>query len=309
MKINILITSSSFIDNEGPHKKFYSDPRFNITEVPGPNSESKMLELIKNIDGMICGDDFISKQVILKGSRNRLKVISKYGTGLDKIDLESAKLNNVVVKNCYGINHETVSEHFFALLLSHYKNIINSSVTNNNLWSRKTGKDLKNKKLGVLGVGNIGKEIIKRAISFNIQCKGFDKNPDTDFESKHDFLYSDLNEILIESDIIALCLSLDDNSKNIINSQTLAQMKKNVTIVNVSRGELVNEDSICEFLLNNSSASYLTDVLSVEPISNNHKFLSLKNVFITPHIGSRTSENVNNQADKAVKNLLENLNI
>ena len=309
MKLNILITSSSFINTEGRHKHIYNDNRINIIEFPGPNTEKEMLNVISNIDGVICGDDEFTDKVILKGVNSKLKVISKYGTGLDKIDQESCKRNNIILKNCHGINHETVAEHCFALILYHYKNINKSIVTKqNNNWIRFTGRDLKFKKIGILGTGNVGKEVIKLSNFFRLNIMSYDKQPDQIFAQKHNFKYHSIDDILKKSDIIVLSMSLNKDSENLINLENLKFIKKDATIINISRGGLINEADMYNFLKVNPEVHYLTDVLYEEPIKLDHDFLKLKNVTITPHIASRTKENVQAQGAMAVENLLSNLN-
>lgn len=309
MKLNILITSSSFINTEGRHKSIYYDDRINIIEFPGPNKEKEMLKVISKIDGVICGDDEFTERVIQKGVNSRLKVISKYGTGLDSIDQESCKRNNIILKNCHGINHETVAEHCFALILYHYKNINKSIVTKqNNKWNRFTGRDLKFKNIGILGTGNVGKEVIKLSSLFRLNVMSYDKKPDQNFAKKNNFKYYSIEDIFKKSDIIVLSMSLNKDSENIINLEILKLLKKDATIINISRGGLINEADMYNFLKVNPEVHYLTDVLSKEPIKPDHDFLKLKNVTITPHIASRTIENVQTQGAMAVENLLSNLN-
>ena len=121
--MKILLTSTSFIDTPGLHQERLYNAGLEIDFLRGPIKHSILLPIISKYDGIICGDDEITREVIFKGKEGNLKIISKYGIGLDKIDLDAAKELNVTVTNCPGVNHVAVAEHIIALLFSYYKNI------------------------------------------------------------------------------------------------------------------------------------------------------------------------------------------
>ena len=272
--------------------------------------EKDILNVIEDFDGIICGDDEITRDVIIKGVSNKLKVISKYGIGLDKIDLNAAKEFNLVVTNCPGVNQVTVAEHVFSLLLSFSKNIIpENNFVQNNTWERLIGFELYNKTIGIIGTGNVGKEVIKRAKVFGMHVLAFDKFPDFNFSSKYDFKYcNSLEELLKSSDIISLNLSLTNESIKLIGFNELKVVKQGLVIINTARAGLIDQDAIISGLDSGIIKGYLTDVLDTEPIVPGHPLLGRSNVIITPHIGSRTFENVVNQGTLAVQNLVNNLN-
>lgn len=310
MPLSILLTSTSFQDTPGEHQEFLNSSGLQISKLRGPLEEKQIISIIDKYDGIICGDDEITRAVIEKGAKGKLKAISKYGTGLDKIDLDAAKKFNISVKNCPAVNQTTVAEHVFALLLSYIKNIIQEhKYVQKGHWTRLIGSDLKNKTLGVIGTGNIGKEVIKRAKCFGMNIIGFDLVPDYSFQSKYNFNYvKTLNELFNNSDIISLHLNLNDNSRHIINKKTLLKMKKGVIIVNTARAELVEQCTIINGINSGIIEGYLTDVLEKEPIQPKHPYLNNLKIVITPHIGSRTFENVVKQGKMAVENLLFQLN-
>ncbi len=310
MSYEILLTSTSFQDTPGSHQELLSKQNFNVKTLRGPLKENVILEIIDKFDGIICGDDEITRAVITKGASGKLRIISKYGIGLDKVDLVAAKEFNINVFNCPGVNKATVAEHVFALLLSYMKNIISEhEVVQNQQWVRYVGKDLKNKTLGVFGTGNIGKEVVTRALAFGMKVIAFDKFQDNEFAELYNIEYLDSSKELIkQSDIISLNLSLDSNTKNIIGYESLNYMKKEVIIINTARAGLVENEAILEGINKGIIGGYLTDVLEEEPIPLNHPFLGNKKIIITPHIGSRTYENVVNQGTMAVKNLMMHIN-
>ncbi len=309
MSFKILLTSTSFQDTPGAHQQLLIEQGFELVKMRGPLKESVMLDVIKEFDGIICGDDEITRNVIKVGVSSKLKIISKYGIGLDKIDLNAAKEFNIPVTNCPGVNQVTVAEHVFALLLSFAKNIVPESILiKNQKWVRLIGTELFGKTIGIIGTGNVGKEVIKRALSFGMNVVAFDKFKSEDFANQYGFNYcKTLGELFSQSDIISLNLSLSPGTGYIIDSEALSVMKNGVIIINTARAGLVDQNIIIDGIKSGKITGYLTDVLEEEPMVNNHPFLEYENILITPHIGSRTYENVVNQGKMAVENLLKYL--
>jgi D-3-phosphoglycerate dehydrogenase len=304
----ILLTSTSFQDTPGAHHKLLESHGFDLVKLRGPLKEEEILNVIDQFDGIICGDDEITRNVIQKGA-GKLRVISKYGMGLDKIDLAAAKDFQIPVTNCPGVNQATVAEHVFALLLTFIKNVIpENNYVQNQHWVRLIGSELNGKTLGVLGTGNVGKEVIKRALAFGMSVVAFDKYPSKDFATQYNMAYVEtVGELIQKSDIISLNLSLDISTSHIIGEAALDVMKEGVIIVNTARAGLVNQNTILKGIETGKIKGYLTDVLDEEPMVKDHPFLNYKNIIITPHIGSRTYENVVNQGTMAVENLLKYL--
>jgi len=283
---------------------------FEILKLRGPLKEHVLLDVIGDFDGIICGDDEITRNVIEKGVAGRLKIISKYGIGLDKIDLDAASYFNIPVTNCPGVNQVTVAEHVFALLLSFVKNIIpEDRYIRDQKWTRLIGSELFGKTIGIVGLGNVGKEVAVRAAAFGLKINAFDKYTDTKFAKTYNVKYCDsIEELLKVSDIISLNASLNSETTNLINSVSIRWLKPGVIIVNTARSGLVEENAILKALDQKIIGGYLTDVLDEEPMIKDHPYLSYDNVIITPHIGSRTYENVVNQGKMAVNNLLKYIN-
>lgn len=308
MRYKILLTSTSFQDTPGAHHELLKQQDFDVINLRGPLKEEELLIVIDKFDGVICGDDEYTRQVLLKGSKSKLKVVSKYGIGLDKIDLQAAKELSIPVTNCPGVNQVTVAEHVFALLLSFVKNIITESqIVQNGQWVRLIGTELNLKTIGVLGTGNVGREVIKRAKAFGMNVLAYDKFKDYKFSSNQNFQYVSLEEIFKNCDFISLNMSLNEDSKGLINLKSLKKLKKGVVIINTARAGLIDNQAVLKGINQGIIGGYLTDVLDVEPINEGHLFLNNPKILITPHIGSRTYENVVNQGTMAVNNLLKYL--
>ncbi len=301
----ILLTTTSFQDTSGPHHEKLEEAGYEIVRERGPLPEERMLELVGDFDGLLCGDDAITRAVIEK-ALPRLKVISKYGIGLDKVDVEAATEKKVPVTFCPGVNHTTVAEHAFGLLLAVYRQIVTEcNHVKAGRWKRLTGHELMDKTLGIVGLGRIGKEVAVSARAFGMKILGFDIYWDEAFAREHGVERADSPEAVFRTaDIISLHTNLTAETRHMVNAATLKMMKSGVVLVNCSRGELVDTEALAAALDEGRVAGYGADVLDREPPPADHPLLSCENAVITPHIGSRTYESVVRQATMAVDNLI-----
>jgi D-3-phosphoglycerate dehydrogenase / 2-oxoglutarate reductase len=301
----ILLTTTSFQDTPGDHHRLLESAGFEIVRERGPLPESRMLELAGEFDAFLCGDDEITRAVIEK-SLPRLKVISKYGIGLDKIDVTFATEKKIPIGFCPGVNHTTVAEHTFGLLLALYRHIVTeANHVRKGEWKRLTGHELLGKKIAIVGLGRIGKEVATRARAFGMEVTGYDIYWDEAFASQHQVKRtSSIDEILSDADIVSLHTNLSDETRHMINEKRLAKMKKGVVILNCARGELVDTSAIVTALKSGQVGGYGADVLDQEPPPADHPLFSTPNTVLTPHIGSRTYESVLRQATMATQNLI-----
>lgn len=309
--MKILLTSTSFQDTPGLHQDRLYDAGLEIGILRGPVKEEVLFPIIANYDGIICGDDEITRKVIKAGLEGNLKIISKYGVGLDKIDIKAAKELGIQVTNCPGVNHITVAEHAIALLLTYYKNIhLEYNITRKGGWKRLVGTEIFGKKIGILGLGKIGKEVAIRAKAFGLEVFAYDPYLDLEFIKENQIYFFDsVGELIANIDILSLNLPLTKTTEGLINSKLLKKAKRDLVVVNTSRAMIINQDALIDALKKKKIEAYLTDVLEEEPMLDNHPLLQFKNVIITPHIGSRTYESVQRQGMMAVENLFNALNI
>ena len=300
----VLLTTTSFQDTPGVHHDLLAKAGFEIVRERGPLSEARMLELAGSFDAYLCGDDAMTRAVMQK-SLPRLKVISKYGIGLDKIDLKAAADLKLPVLFTPGVNHTTVAEHTFALMLAAVRNlVVEANYVAKGQWKRITGNEICGKTLAIVGMGRIGKEVAIRARAFGLKLIGFGNYWDEDFARWHDMTrYHDFNEVLRDADIISLHTKLTPETRHLINASNIRQMRKGAVIVNCARGEIVELEALVSALKDNHLLAYAADVLDQEPPPADHPLLGLPNAIITPHIGSRTHESVQRQASCAVENL------
>jgi len=264
-----------------------------------------MLELAGEFDAYLCGDDVISKEVIDK-SLPRLKVIAKYGIGVDKIDVEYATSKGIPVAFTPGVNHTTVAEHILMLLLALQKKLIDHvQWTREGLWKRQTGHEVAGKLMGIVGLGRIGRETATRAKAFGMEVIAFDKYWPEDFAKEQGITRADsVEQVLQSGDVISLNTNLNPETEGMICTESISKMKKGAILINCARGELVKTQDVVEALKSGALGGYGADVLDEEPAAADHPLLHTPNTIITPHIGSRTYESVVRQAGMATENLM-----
>lgn len=303
--LRVLLSTTSFQDTPGEHHALLESAGFEIVRERGPLPESRMLELAGQFDAFLCGDDAITAAVLDK-SGPRLRVISKYGIGVDKIDVKGATARGIPVLFTPGVNHTTVAEHTFMLLLALEKNLVAAvDSTRAGGWKRQTGHEVLGKTIGIVGLGRIGKEVAIRARAFGMEPVGYDVYWDEAFAQQHGVRRAaTLDEVFACADYLSLHTNLTPETRDMVRAETIAKMKPGVIILNCARGEIVNTADMAAALRERRVAGYGTDVLDAEPPPPDHPLLKLPNCIVTPHVGSRTYESVVHQATAAVTNLL-----
>ncbi|MFM8578633.1 MAG: phosphoglycerate dehydrogenase [Planctomycetaceae bacterium] len=301
----ILLTTTSFQDTPGRHHDLLAETGWEIVTARGPLSEADTLAIVGDVDGYICGDDAITRRVLEK-ARPRLVVLSKYGIGVDKIDVPACTAMGIPVLFTPGVNHTTVAEHTFLLLLALQKHLLfHCDSTRAGKWQRKTGHELLGKTMGVVGMGRIGREVAIRAGAFGMPVIGYDVSWDDRFATDHGIARAaNLDDLLARADVISLHTNLTPETRGLVRAESIDRMKPGVIVLNCARGEIVDTDDMVAALTSGRVAGYGTDVLDEEPPPADHPLLRLANCIVTPHVGSRTTESVERQALAAVTNLV-----
>jgi D-3-phosphoglycerate dehydrogenase len=312
MSKRILLTTTSFQDTPGKHHDVLNNSGFEIVRVRGPIAEGAMLDLVQSdggFDGLLNGDDHITAKVI-DAALPRLKVIAKYGIGLDSIDVSHATSKRIPVLFTPGVNETTVAEHAYGLIIGCAKGFwFHLNAVKKGQWKRQTGIELFGKTLGVVGLGRIGKEMVKRATAFGMNSIAFDVYWDEAFAKQYNVRrVSTAQDVLREADIVTLHSPLTSETRGMINKTSLAMMKDGAILINTARGGLVVEEDVAEACKSGKLRGYGADVLDVEPMKTPHVFQEVDNILLTPHIGSRTFESVQRQGLRAANNLVNFLN-
>ena len=309
MSKRVLLTTTSFQDTPGTHQDLLNSQDWEVVRARGPLSEAEMLELAGEFDAFLCGDDAITAAVIDK-SLPRLQTISKYGIGLDKINVDYATEKKIPVLFTPGVNHTTVAEHTFGLLLGITKDIQSNAVAVQNGewvagWKKPVGNEIMGKTIGILGLGRIGKEVAIRAKAFGMEIIAFDPYFDDAFGEQYGVKRcADMDEVLHNSDVVSLHCFLTKETEDMINAAKIAEMRDNVVVINCARGELVNTHDMADALKSGKVGGYGADVLDAEPPAPDHVLIGAPNCIITSHIGSRTHESVQRQANRCLNNLI-----
>lgn len=312
-KYKVLITAPPILPKIMNYKNIFDENNVEIITPPFKVVESlnedQLISLLTNINGILCGDDQISEKVLR--SAKKLKVISKWGTGIDSIDKNSAEKLDVQVLRVKDIFSEPVSDTVLAYILLFSRNIIEKNNLVQSLkWEKTESYTLKERSLGIIGLGHIGKIIAKKALSLGMEVFGYDilsNSLDSEFRSKINLV--DLNDLLKQSDFVTLHTDLNESSYHIINKNTLKFMKPNSVIINTSRGEVINQSDLEVALEKNQIFGAALDVFEVEPLPKNSKLRNMKNVLLSPH-NSNASPKVFNEVDKqSIKNLFKGLGL
>ena len=312
--MRILLTSNSFYSTPGKHHKaLFEKPGITVDYKSGPLKESELLDIISKYDAVICGDDDYTERVLTKGASSKLKAISKYGIGLDKINVSKALELNIPVFNTPGVNHESVAEHVLALVLSYEKNIPThwSNIASGN-WHRTHGHELYSKSALIIGFGRIGKIVSKILKSFGAKIYVFEKY---NSRVKTKYNKANMNFIFSNCDIISIHVDSRNENFNLIGKKLIDKMKKSAIFINTSRGEIVNEKVLISSLKKNKIAGAGLDVLDGDSswgkrVKNNkiiNYFKKNNNLIITPHLGGNTLEASNKTKELLIKKLISSL--
>lgn len=280
---------------------------WDIISVNPSLNEKQLLKIIHKYDGIICGDDQITKKVIDKAKN--LKVISKWGTGLDSIDTTYAKKKGIKVCNSPKAFVESVSVYAFGLLINLARGLlkVHSSVINNK-WEKYSGIELMNKNLGIIGFGNIGKNIAKIGDAFGMNILVHDNNKKLKLEiSRHGYLFFSKDKILKKSDFLILATDLNKSSFHLLDFKDFEKVKKNLILINISRGHVINEKALIKCIKNKKIAGIGLDVFKNEPLKKNHVFKKFHNVVFGSHNAFNTKEAVQRTNDECVLNLIKAL--
>ena len=270
-----------------------------------PLVQDEIIPLIKEVDGIIVGLDQIDKEVI--GHSRRLRAISKYGTGINNIDLRSATERGILVTNTPGVNSSAVAELTIGLMLDVARHISESDrKIRGGEWGRFLGFEVKGKVLGIIGTGQIGKRLASKIRGFEISIIANDIEPDYAWAEDMGVSYVTFSELVREADIISLHLPLNEDTYHLIGEDELSQFKPTAILINTSRGEMVDEKALYAALKERRLLGAGLDVYEKEPLKDS-PLTTLDNVVLTSHIGAHTEEAVMNMGRTAVLNLLKAL--
>jgi len=275
-----------------------------------PIPQTKLQSKIKEIDGLICFPyDKISKEAI--ESAKNLKVISTYSVGFDHIDTESAKKKKIRVGYTPEVLTDATANLAFSLLLDISRRISEGDrIIRNGEWKEVygafdyVGVDLKDKTIGILGLGRIGETVAKRAKAFDMKIiyhnrKQVSKTKERTLNAK----YVSFEKLISQSDFVSIHVPHTEDTDQLFGINVFKKMKKSAYLINTSRGKVVNQEDLVTALKKKIISGAGLDVFEIEPVKKNHPLVKLENIVLAPHIGSSTEETRSKMAEITVKNL------
>ncbi|MFU0832175.1 MAG: 4-phosphoerythronate dehydrogenase [Oscillospiraceae bacterium] len=303
-KYKVIVTARSFGKADDKAQKLLEENGCFVKKLvasDGPINEQLEKE-ITDTDAIIAGLEDYNASLI--GKANRLKVISRYGVGYEKVDLKAASEHKVLVTITPGANGDAVADLAVALMLACARNV---TIMNNTLKDgkpfRPLGLELWDKTLGVVGAGRIGKGVARRCCGFNMKILCYDQYQDEKFKEEVGANYVDFDTLIRNADFITIHSPLTPQTQNMFGAKQFKAMKKTAILVNTARGGIVNENDLYEALKNGEiHAAALDDIVSQESES---KLAELDNCILTPHAGATTVEASSKMSLMAAQNVLD----
>jgi D-3-phosphoglycerate dehydrogenase len=300
----ILVTARSFRKAEGPHKQILRDAGYELVESPNdqPLKAGELGPWLADVEGAILGLDLVDAEAL--SAATRLRVISRYGVGVDSVDIPAATRRGVVVTITPGANAISVAELTIALLFSLARSIpYHDRVAKDGKWSRVSGIELTGATIGLLGLGRIGREVAQRCKALGMRVISYDPLVSAEQMEAVGCAPCSVEEVLAQSDVVSLHLPLTAETRMIIDAAALTKMKKGAYLINTARGGLVDEEALYEALKAKRLAGAACDVFAQEP-PDSGGLVSLDNFIAAPHIGSATEQTTRRMGLMAAQNAL-----
>ncbi|TRZ53615.1 MAG: hydroxyacid dehydrogenase [Dehalococcoidia bacterium] len=267
-------------------------------------TEDEVIELASDCVGIVAGVEPLTARVM--DALPKLKCISRVGVGMDSVDLEYAKDKGITVVNTPDGPTRSVAEMIIAMTFSLLRKIpLADANIKKGIWKKEIGNLLFEKTVGIVGLGRIGKMVAEMFSKLGNTVIGFDLYPDEKWANQNSVKLVNLDELMQKSDIVSLHVPPNKDKTAIIGKAQLSKMKKSAFLINAARGGVVDETALFDFLKNNNIAGAAIDVFLIEPYKG--PFTKLKNVILTPHLGSYAAEGKLQMEIDAVKNLIESL--
>lgn len=304
----VVVGSRSFGQLSDVGVKLLNGAGFDVWRIPPeerPLDESKMVEIVarENPEVVVTGAEPITKQVLEAGPN--LRMIMKHGVGVDNIDIQTATTLGILVANAPGTNTEAVADMTIAMMLALLRGVYNAvQSTKSGGWERFVGHDLGELTIGVVGTGKIGLAVIRRLGGFGSDVLAYDIVHNQDLLSHPKVRYVEMAGLLQDSDVVTLHVPLVADTKAMIGRNELEMMKPTAYLVNLARGELVDEVALFEFLQQKRIAGAAVDVYAVEPPKSS-PLIGLDNVLSTPHIAAYTYESMEHMSRICAQTIID----
>jgi len=302
MEMNIVATSHSFSKNKKLQDeiyKYFPDAKLNLNGIRF--SKDELIKFIKDAEAIIVGLEPVDEEVL--DACPKLKFISKYGVGLNNIDLKACEKRGIKIGWTGGVNRLSVAEMALGFMLMLARNLyVTSNKLKSGVWEKNGGFQLSGKTVGIIGVGYIGKELVRLLKPFQCKILVNDIIDQSEYYKENGLIEVSKEELYRESDFITLHTPLDETTKNMITLNEMKMMKSSAYLLNTARGGLVVEEDLKIALKNGIIAGAAIDSYLVEP-PQDQELLSLPNLICTPHIGGNAKEAVEAMGMSAINHL------
>tara|TARA_B100000925_G_scaffold73081_1_gene51184 strand:- start:279 stop:1199 length:921 start_codon:yes stop_codon:yes gene_type:complete len=300
--MKIIATSPSFSKNKILQKEIYKHFPNAVLNTDGKKfNQSELIEFIKNANGIIVGLDEINEDVL--SHCPNLDVIAKYGVGLNNIDIEACKRRNIKIGWTGGVNKLSVAEMALGFMLMFSRNLfMASNELKSGIWNKSAGFQLSGKAVGIIGLGHIGKELVRLLKPFKCRIFANDVIDQSDYFNENNIISMTKEEVFKTCDFVTINTPHNNTTNNMVDLKVLKSMKKSAYLLNIARGGIVNESDLKYALINNIIAGAAVDAFVEEP-PKDQEFLNLPNLICTPHIGGNAKEAVENMGLSAINHL------
>lgn len=299
---NVLIAPYPLRRQAGPFRELLESAGFTPIDPVGEGTltPAELRPHLPEIDAMLAGGEAMTAEVLDQAPR--LRVIARTGVGHDAVDVPAATRRGIAVAITPGTNHGSVAEQCFALLLALARNVPGNDATiRRGGYDRTLVRPLRGSTLGLVGLGRIGRAVAARAAAFEMGLLACDPLPPSGFDTTLGIGRVPLDELLARSDVVSLHLPLTDETRGLIDRETLARMKPSALLLNTARGGLVVEPDLYEALASGRIAGAGLDVLAQEPPDPADPLLTLPNVVFSPHIGGIDTRGMADMATLAAR--------
>jgi len=272
-------------------------------------TEEELSAMIAGFDGVIAGDDPFTAKVLEAGRRGKLRVMAKWGVGVDGIDRDAAKRLGILVSNTPGVFNDEVADVAlgYLILLARQLHKIDTAVRRGE-WLKICGVSLRGKTAGIIGVGAIGQAIAQRFSAVGMKLAGYDlRRIDKDFCKNTGLQQLSMDELLKHSDCIVLACNLTKENRHLLDRKAFSLMKKGVWIINVARGALIDQEALINFLQDGHISGAALDVFEQEPLPISNSLAAFENVILGSHNSSNTRDAVLKVNQLAIDNLVRDL--
>lgn len=270
-------------------------------------TKEEIIAFLDNVDGAIVGRETIDDAILR--ACPKLKILSRYGVGVDNLDLDAMKQRGVKLGWSGGTNSNSVAEITLSFMLSLIRNLhVATTLLKNGTWKVNGGRELTGKTIGLFGFGHISKRLIELLAPYHCTILVYNRTHDAGEAQKYGITFATKERIIEEADIISIHLPLMPESQNLFSTQEFQAMRKDAFIINTARGGIIDEEALKVALKNGEIAGSALEVFAIEPVEDK-ELIALPNLICTPHLGGNSKESILAMGVSCIEHLRAHFNV